>query len=200
MLHPSDSIVHRKPHIRGVAGRALIGNNVKKVIVSQLPFSVVAGARLTDGVRVPRDTLRFSRSRRGGSTIPHVGAQGESWWQVMRSARFRERRHQQIPYGHQGRYGRRELINDNLQGCIGRHPQASMVSWIQALRVWRKMPSNRCGHDATVTLGQYRCVCASCRGHDSCVREASTHEQFAHVWCMAHRQTGFLRPPSLCGL
>jgi hypothetical protein len=110
----------------------------------------------------------------------------------MRSARFRERRHQQIPYSMAIRAGTvdEKLINDNLQGLHWPTPASFHgVMDPTALRVWRKMPSNRCGHDATVTLGQYRCVCASCRGqdHDSCVREAtSTHEQFAHVWCMTH--------------
>jgi hypothetical protein len=72
-------------------------------------------------------------------------------------------------------YGRK-LINDNLQ----RLADTRKLPWCHGsnsvTRVWRKMPSNRCGHDATVTLGQYRCVCASCRGqdHDSCVREATS--------------------------
>jgi hypothetical protein len=82
----------------------------KKVIVSQLPFSVGGRARLTDGVRVPGDTHDgFSRSRRGGSTIPWHRAEGlrlvaKSCDPLVSVSGAINR----IPYsGHQGRYGRR---------------------------------------------------------------------------------------------
>jgi hypothetical protein len=65
--------------IRGVAGRRLIGNNVKR---SSCPSyrSGVGRARLTDGASSGTLYDGFSRSRRGGSTIPHVVGTGGGWW------------------------------------------------------------------------------------------------------------------------
>jgi hypothetical protein len=79
--------------------KALIGNNVKKVIVSQLPFSVVAGGPVLQmGYEFPGHSRRFQPKPQRRLYHPSCCGHGARLVARMRSARFRERRHQQIPY------------------------------------------------------------------------------------------------------
>jgi hypothetical protein len=182
--------------------KALIGNNEKKTSSSQ--FSVVAeGPSYRWGTSSQGHSRRF-QPKPQRRLYHHVGTGREAGGRQCDPLVSVSGAINRIPYSMAIRAGTvdEKLINDNLQVALA---DTRKLPWCHGsnsvTRVWRR----RCQIDVAtmlpllwVSIAVY--ALAGRQDHDSCVREAtSTHEQFAYVYD-AHRQTGFLRPPSLCGL